>query len=120
MSAFWCFFKPTLKLSITIICFPEEICLLFHISAFIKQISELKICYWLETDDFFSETGKNAERNYQKHAAICISLYYFTTGNHYSNFIKTGNIPIKKISVENQHQCNTQFFLMKIHQLINR
>ena len=56
------FCKPTLKHPFIFVWFPEEICLLFHISDYIGQLSELDNRYWLETDDFFDSTGKNTRK----------------------------------------------------------
>ena len=53
------FCKATLKHPYLISCFSDEIGLIFHISDFIGLMSQLNNRYWLETDDFFNNTGKN-------------------------------------------------------------
>ena len=56
------FFEPTQKHQCTIAWFTGEICLTFHISDFIGQMSKLKICFWTESDDFFKTSGKYTEK----------------------------------------------------------
>ena len=55
------FCKPTLKHPLTIVWFPEEYCLLIHISDYIGRMSKLSIRCWLKIDDFFNTTGKDIE-----------------------------------------------------------
>ena len=54
--------KPTLKHPQIFIWFPEEICLLFHTSAFIGRMSNLNTRFCLETNNFFEMTEKNNEK----------------------------------------------------------
>ena len=52
MSSNCWFFKPTLRNPFIIFWFPDELCLLFHISNFIGRRPTLTNRYWLENEDF--------------------------------------------------------------------
>ena len=52
------FCKQTLKYPHTTVWFPQDDCLIVQLSDFIRLMSKLNKFYWLETDDFFSITGK--------------------------------------------------------------
>ena len=53
---------PKLKQPYTIVGYPGEICLIFHISYSIRRVSELKNRYWLKADDFLRSTGKKSKK----------------------------------------------------------
>ena len=50
------FCKPTVMTPYTIVWFPDELCLLFHIHTFIGKMTKIGKRYWLETDHFFNES----------------------------------------------------------------
>ena len=60
------FCKPTVKHPYTIVWFPEEICLVFHVSNFIGRMSKINDRYYIETDDFFNTIGLNTEKTNQR------------------------------------------------------
>ena len=60
------FCQPTPKHVFSIVRAPEENHLIYHISGFVRHMSERNNRYWLETNDFFISTGKNSQKNVQR------------------------------------------------------
>ena len=67
-----------------IIWFSEVICLRFHVTDFIGRRSNLNSRYWLLTDDFFNNTGKNTEKVI---TGMC-QLYFFIRVHHWQPLLQ--------------------------------
>ena len=135
------FCKPTLKHPHTIVWFPEETCLMVHISDCFGRKSKLNKRFWCETLDFINSNRKTTEKINE---AIMSSVFLYTNsplGTTTPNLTRLEIFPRNSISMKNQQRCiqlsilicsrfsvkvlmwtlerKTQLLLMKIHPIVN-